>query len=196
MKLLLYYICALLITIDSHAAASWFPGSVVLNDKQVLVGEISVESRYDIVLFRYQDKVDVYPAYKIESVRLYDADFHVNRKFISIRNPSSVFKSYQLYEIVVAGEISLLRKEEPDVIVAKEDHEALGYRYLIRYKGELSSLKKFRSRIFPKIRHIPGVEMASFIKTNKLNPNNESSAVLIIQYYNKMIGSPGEIAMN
>lgn len=192
---LLFYICVLL-SIDSYAERSWYHGSLVLNDQSVLAGEISVESRYDVVLFRHENVVDVYPAHKIQLIRFYDARLEVNRKFISLRGSSTFFQAYQLYEVVVSGEVSLLRREATDVAVTKEEHEALGYRYLVRYKGELSSLKQFRSKVYPKIRHIPGVELPSYLKANHLNPNNESNAVRIIQYYNQAIGSIGDVAVN
>jgi hypothetical protein len=192
----LFYICALLFSIDACAASSWVQGSIVLNDEQVLVGEISVEEKYDVVLFRNQDKIVVYPAHKVQSVWLYDASSNMNRKFVSIKNSSTTFHAYQLYEVVILGEITLLRKEISDVAATKEEHDAFGYKYLVQYKGELSALKKFRTAIYPKIRDVAGVEMHAYIKMNKLNPNNGSNVVRIIQYYNQMIATPGDLASN
>jgi hypothetical protein len=195
-KQLLYICIFLLLVIESQAAPAWFQGSIVLSNEKVLVGEISVEEKYDVVLLRNQDRIVVYPAHKVQSVWLYDASSDMNRKFISIKNSSTAFHAYQLYEVVILGEITLLRKEISDVAATEEEHDALGYRYLVQYKGELSSLKKFRTAIYPKIKDMPGVEMHTYIKMNKLNPNNESNVVRIIQHYNQMIATVGDLAMN
>src|SRR5690242_5084147 len=77
----------------------WSEGSLVLNNKQVLCGKIAVELKYDMVLFKSDDKVDVYPAHSVQSVFYYDATANVNRKFIVLASGKYPMKKPYLYEV-------------------------------------------------------------------------------------------------
>lgn len=163
-------------------AQTWFQGSVTLADKQVLVGDISIDTQYDLILVRNQELVDVYPAHRVSSARIYDSDHDFNRRYVSLQDQFNP-RIFELYEIVTSGEISVLRREVSRYSTTIE-HEALGFEYFILFENELIDLKQFNPKVYPKLKESE-VAVASFVKQHRLNPNNEASAVQIIQYYNK-----------
>ena len=66
-----YFIfCLLLLNAVSLFAREivWHEGSVVLKTKEVLVGEVSIEPAYGLILHRIDGKIEVYPAHKIQSL--------------------------------------------------------------------------------------------------------------------------------
>lgn len=194
MKIL--FLTTLLFIGTGVCAMSWLEGSLVLNNGQVLVGEISVVALHNTVLFRSHDKVDVYPAYKISEVRFYDPSININRKFICIRTTNEMAWSSRLFEVVLSGEVQLIREELSDDVDDSGNHDAAGFRYFVIYKGSLVSLKKFRSKVYPALRHSSVTGLSEYVRRNRLNPNNESNAVKIIDYYNHSARAVINVAMN
>lgn len=183
----LYIICVIVAIAAGEAAAqSYFRGSVTLNNKQVLTGEISIDTQYDLVLVRNDGLVDVYPAHRVYASRIYDADKNINRRYVSMKHPINPRLS-QLFEIVISGEVLVLRREVTRYSTTVE-HEALGYNYYLLFENELIELKSFNPKVYPKLKASEEA-LAAFIKNNQLNPNNEAAAVQIIQYYNKQVAS-------
>jgi hypothetical protein len=121
-----FFIATVFIFLFNHAIAqSWFQGSVTLADKQVLTGDLSIDTRYDLVLIKDKDVLDVYPAHRVYAARVYDSTKDINRRYVSIKdqmNPRVV----ELYEIVTSGEISVLRREVSRYSTTVE-HEVLGF---------------------------------------------------------------------
>jgi hypothetical protein len=165
---------------------SWSKGSVTLANKHVLTGDISVDTQYDLILVRSGDLVDVFPAHRINSSRLYDSKKDINRRYISLKDPINPRMS-KLFEIVISGEIFVLRREVSQFSTTIE-HEALGFEYYVLFENELIALKQFNPKVYPKLKESE-VAVASFIKQHQLSPNNEANAVQIIQYYNKQVVS-------
>ena len=167
------------------SAQKWFKGSVTLADKQVLTGDISVDTQYDLVLYKNGNLVDVYPAHRVYATRIYDSTKHINRRYVSIKdqiNPRHV----ELFEIVTSGEISVLRREVTRYSTTTE-HEALGFEYFVLFEDELIGLKEFNPKVYSKLKGNDVTQ--SFVRRNKLNPNIDANAVRIIQYHNKMVAS-------
>jgi hypothetical protein len=163
---------------------AWHQGSIVLSSDSVLTGKLSVEEKYDIVLFSCEGRVDVYPAHKVRSVFFYDTEENINRKFISIQQKQLQRSFFRLYEIVILGEISLLRRSIFEDKGSNADHDGNGFQYLVRYQNKLTSLKQFRSKIYPDIKISAINDFEQYVRRNRLNPNIAASAIRIIQYYN------------
>jgi hypothetical protein len=167
-------------------AQSWFQGSVTLADKQVLTGDLSIDTRYDLILIKNKDIVDVYPAHRVYAARIYDSKSDINRRYVSIKDQWNP-RVFELYEIVTSGEISVLRREVSRYSTTIE-HEALGYAYYVLFENELIDLNDFNHRVYSKLKESDAL-LTSFVKQHRLNPNNGASAVRIIQFCNKRSGS-------
>ncbi len=161
----------------------WHEGSFVLKTKEVLVGEISIEPEYDLILHRSNGKVDVYPAHKIQAVYFYDEESNINRKFISLKE-AGLFNHYQLLEIVLRGEVSVYRKQKS--WTGNSPSDADGYHYFISQRDQLIDLLKFRSQVYPLLIEETGNMLTTFMDENKLNPNSSADAITIIGFYNSL----------
>ncbi|MEO7992511.1 MAG: hypothetical protein ABI663_23370 [Chryseolinea sp.] len=177
--------CLLLInsTFISAKPTLWYEGSLVLKTKEVLVGEISIESEYNLILHRNNGKVDVYPAHKIQAVYFYDEESNINRKFVSLKE-AGLFNHYQLLEIVLRGEVSVYRKQK--TWTGNSPSDADGYHYFIFQHDQLIGLLKFRNQVYPLLIDEIGNMLTTFIDENKLNPNSSADAIMIIGFYNSL----------
>lgn len=158
---------------------TWYDGSLVLADDEVVVGKITVHESHNLVLVQSGQKAVVYPAYKVHSIFIYDSRANINRKYVSLANSLQNFKTYKLYEIVLRGELTLLRKEKP-----LSGGSAVDFNYYILDNGKILSLKQFRSKIFPSLANQK--EFLEFMRKEDLNPNVSADVVRLIQFYNQM----------
>jgi hypothetical protein len=174
--------CFLLFSCGDAIAQSWFEGSVTLADKQVLTGDLSIDTRYNLILIRNKDLVDVYPAHRVHAARVYDTKNDINRRYVSIKDQSNP-RVFGLYEIVTGGEISVLRREVSRCSTTIE-HEALGFDYYVLFENELIDLTDFNPRVYSKLKKTDEM-LTTFVREHRLNPNISASAVRIIQFCNK-----------
>jgi hypothetical protein len=161
----------------------WHEGSVVLKTKEVLVGEISVEPTYDLILYRIDDKVEVFPAHKILSLYFYDESANINRKFISIKQ-EGIFNRHQLYETVVCGEVSIYRKQK--AWTRNFPSDADGFNYFVSYRDQVIDIHKFRDRVYPYLLESAGSLLSVFMDENNLNPNLSANTITIVHFYNNL----------
>ena len=108
------FFCLLLVNSLTTKAQSlkWYDGSVVLATGDVIIGKMVVEPSLNALLVQQSSVRTVYPAHKIKSLYFYDDSSDINRRFISLRDKSMLYNHCQLFEIVVLGEVSVLRKQE------------------------------------------------------------------------------------
>lgn len=172
---------------------TWHKGSLVLKNTTVLTGAIAINQEYDLVLFKSNDGLTIYPANKVRSFQYYDESVNINRKFTSIQQKVSALTTHRLYEIVLVGEISVLR--ELSSRLADENDHRDGYNYFVQFFGEHLKLHHFRSKVFPYL--LKTCEsLQRHIRKNRLNPNNRAHAILIIEFYNQEFRSTAVIASN
>lgn len=163
---------------------SWYAGSIVLTDQHVLVGEISVQSA-ELIFFRDRGLVSVYPSHKILSVRYYDKDANINRKFRVIFNSKSVVPQYSLYESVVLGSFDVVRKQRgmtKDLLGSEIDD----FEYFIESDGSFIPLRHFKHTLYPHMM-AASQSLRQFVKTEKLDATRPADAIRIVMFYNSTI---------
>ena len=171
----------------------WFEGSLVLSTCEVLVGRISVQPAYDLVLFEKDDSRMVYPAHKIRSLYFYDGAKNINRRFISWKEDDGVRASHQLYEVVITGKVDVLRRKKEDAF--SNQNEPLDFNYFVRCDNHLTPLKKFRRKVYPQLCSSAN-ELENFVAANRLRTNQADNAIRIIEYYNTLTKVDEPIARN
>ena len=172
----------LLFTLSKLVVAAdvvWYDGSVVLDNKSVHQGKISIE--HDLVLLKSGEHVDVLPAHKLQSVFYYDQRANINRRLVSIQG-SSFFERARLYEIVLIGNASILRRSKTGIHHPQSD--ALDFEYFTMVEEKLVPLNKFRKKVFPTLLNDAGLALKVYVKENRLNPNVSANAIRITQQYN------------
>lgn len=178
----------------SSFGEEWFQGSVVLKSKSVLRGEISVKHGYDVVFFRVSDQVSVIPAFKIAYLNLYDEEMEAHRRFVSLNIGVGAGKSYQFFELLVDGEVSILRKQ---LTLWYSLHlDMTEYEYYVLYDQEINGLHKFRKKVYPTLLAKSGGALESYVQENKLSPKSLDDIVDMSAYYNAYINAEFQIAKN
>jgi hypothetical protein len=170
----------------------WHQGSLILKSEEVIAGEISYEKDHDVVLYRKGKELVVYPAHKIQSFYFYDDESKVNRKFISLQQTIGAFTTHQLYELVIYGEVSIVRRER--LIPYSIHHEVIDYEYFIRKDDELLRLRKFKRHIYPQLLFTYEEKLMNFIHQNKLNLTRSSHVIRIVEYYNGLVSQEHTLA--
>ena len=176
----------------SSFGEEWFQGSVVLKSKSVLRGEISMKNGYDVVFFRVSDQVSIIPAFKIAYLNLYDEKMEAQRRFVSLNIGVGAGRSHQFFELLVDGEVSILRKE---LTLWYSIHlDMTDYEYYVLYDEEIHALHKFKKQIYPALLKKSDGALASYVKLNHLSPKSMQDIVDISAYYNEYMGANVPIA--
>ena len=164
------------------SAKDWFEGIVLLKDNKLLRGEISVRPDCDVVLFRIGEIEMVYPAHRIVSLSFFDDDLGERRTFISVLNEAGAARAYELYEVVLDGEISILRKE----LSSWQSYylEVEDFAYFAFMNNELMDLKTFRRRAYKRLLKDNAADIDEYVRENHLNPNTFMDMVRVINKIN------------
>lgn len=170
MRLLGLAVCNLLFFCALGQSDEWYSGAVVTSDGSVLAGEIFYHPGHDLLIVKRKDNRQVLLANSVKSFRFYDPTDNINRKFLSIDN--------KLYEVVVAGEIPVLRKAKG--ILKDHPSDSDGYHYYFFYNSSVEKLSKFRAVLYPAIRF----QLAEKEKEFNLDPNLPADAIRYIQLFN------------
>lgn len=167
----------------------WHQGAIVLADRRVLTGEFCVQAVYDLVLYRNGTAIKVYPAHAILSLRLYDRKTDMNRKYVSRLSVDKRLSVYQIYEIVLDGEIAVLRKQKAMTVYSSELSDAFDFSYFVVAKNMMYFLHQFRDKVYPEILTRCGGKITRFMDENLLSPNDDADIMQLIQFYNKHCSS-------
>jgi hypothetical protein len=178
----------------SSFGEEWFNGSVVLKSKSVLRGEISVKHGYDVVFFRVADQVSVIPAFKIAYLNLFDEKNEMNRRFVSLAIGVGAGRSHQFFELLVDGEVTILRRQ---LTMWYSLHlDLTEYEYYVLYDQEITGLHRFRKEIYPNMIAKSNGAIETYRKTNKLSPKTLTDILDMTEYYNNYVSSNFPIAKN
>jgi hypothetical protein len=184
----------LIIALSSNAnPTSWFDGVLVLKGNEIVKGQMSLKSDMEVVLVKSNEKVTVYPAHRILFFYYYDDVEGKNRNFISMEKRKGAARRFLLFETIVEGELSVLRKEKSNTPHVMVD-QAIEYIYFIHWDNELMALRKFRTKVYPRIINAMGSQIKTYIENNKLDPHLSSDAIQIIDYYNQCVSSQPMVA--
>ncbi len=181
MRKLFVIFCLLIVNYSKAESPEWYSGVVVLKNKEILTGKVSVNQTHNLLLFQHGEKIMVYAAHKILSIRYFDEKANINRKFISIQRKKNQVNIHRLFELVLLGDISIIREPCSEFLYSED--EATGYRYYLRWREEIVPLRKFKSLFYSRL--IGSSELlAGFIHQNKLNANYTSDIIKILQFHN------------
>lgn len=162
----------------------WSQGSVVLANQQVLTGEIVVQPGYDLVLFRNENGLKVYPAHLLSAASIYDAELNINKHYVSQVSIIKEIKIHSLYEVWIQGEIKVLRKQKASWL--SPSAEAFGYNYFILTDHGMINIDEFKEKIYPQMLEMCKTQLLAYRKQERLNPNYDADAVILIEFYDRI----------
>ncbi len=163
-----------------HVAAqdeTWVNGVIVTTNNHVMTGQILYNPSFDLVVFRDHSSRTVVMASDVRSLRYFDASSNINRRFITVRR-SDLAKSAKIFEVVLSGEVTVLRHAKSGCGPSPSDRD--GYNYFFARNNIVVPLKKFRSRFYEEVKGLLREEAMKL----RLNPNDEADAIRLIEIYN------------
>ncbi|HEX5171806.1 MAG TPA: hypothetical protein VFW11_21655 [Cyclobacteriaceae bacterium] len=161
----------------------WCEGVIVLNNSEVLAGDVVIEPSLDLVLFRSGEVRTFYPVSKINFVSLREEGVKYPRKFISLQCEEHGKTAFRLYEVILDGDLSVIRRPNGGSLPGTD--EVYGYDYFIMDKATIISLSEFRKKIYPVIEnYYSEKKLTRFLSKEQLNPWSLSDAIKIINIYN------------
>lgn len=190
------YMCLLFVNFNTTSLVAeivWHKGSIVLQTKEVLVGELSVDPLHQIVLIKQADEtVSVFSPDKIIQICFYDEAANINRRYIT--HQTNAFPArFSLLEVVLAGEVIVLRSQKTGTTWSNSDRD--DFDYVIIFQERLFPLRQFRTKVFPALQEKHGMKLESFIQRNRFSVNEPADCIGIIQFYNKLSITPHQVAM-
>ncbi len=191
MKLLYLSIFLTSALIVSGQPDAWRTGSVVLRNDQVLTGDILLHVHFNTLVLKSNDRVSVLNTLQVSSFRFYDPTVNVNRQFLTVNGKDK--RSAAFYELVVQGEIRLVRKLKLHRAQSPDDRN--DFNYFIMDNQKLTPLREFKKNILPML-ITSAPQLKDWIDKERLNLNEGKSAVLIIKEYNNLVRSANLLASN
>ncbi len=171
---------------SGFAEPTWFNGTIVTKDHKVMNGDVFVHPSFEVIILRLKDSVLVLPAYKIASCHYYNTETGINARIIAITDYSLNRPVSKLFEVVVKGNVDVLRRPKFSSI---QTHDPRDFDYYTYSNFSIHSLFSFRNSVFPNMLEKQRNKLSAYMVANHLNPNNEGDAILLIQFYNKVIRS-------
>lgn len=165
------------------SAEEWNRGYVVLTNNRVIKGEFAVRTDCDVVILRNGDALMVYPAHKVKWLSIFDTQINEKRDFISLEETFGAAVTHELYEVLLDGELSVLRKERSSwqaLYMEMDDFE-----YYVQYQDELIPLNKFRRKHYRKLYRSASADFRKHVKEKRLNIYQLRDTLLIIDRINQ-----------
>ena len=190
-------ICAMLLSV-SDVVAQWYEGTVMLNNRESLVGTMSFHGAEDLVRVKEGEKIKVYTAYQVNAVEYYDAALDVARRIESKQVIEENGRTYRrFFEVVLEGGINVVRRptqhigpqRKVDTYRSREDillEQVNGYEYYTYIAGHLQKIKHFRAQLLPLLLQEHRSEMEKFLKENQIDTNLLSHNLMVINYFNQL----------
>jgi hypothetical protein len=88
-----------------------------------------------------------------------------------------------LFEIVVHGEVGVLRKQKNRF---SSPTDALDYTYYVSYRDDVVLLRKFGKKIYPQLKSSME-NLDDFVSANHLREYDSSNSITIIEFYNRQL---------
>lgn len=159
----------------------WFNGSVVLKNKKVLSGEIAYLPGRDAVFLKVGDVKMVLPAFRVESFSQYDEEAKIQRNFVVILNNVGAARTFQFYEVVTAGVVSVLRQQNSGWYSIHR--ETMEYEYFVMKDETIMPMKRFRRHVYPSLKQ-SSATLSDYVAKNKIDLFNFNDTMRLIEYFN------------
>ena len=185
----------------------WHEGVVVLEDKEVIQGMLSINERYDVLQVKKNGQIHSLPAWQIRKFSIHDIELETVRNFIVLPSISKSMKFHQFYEIIIKGEIMLLSRNkvyknlhEPSTNLANKlfpraVNQFANNKDFFYFDGKnLIPIEQFRKVVLPAFKRQFGEEITMFIKEEKINLNYPKDQVKVVKYFNTLYTNSRELA--
>jgi hypothetical protein len=178
----------------SAYAENWYQGFVTLKNGKTFRGEIAIQYEYDVVLFRLGSDITVFPAFKVENIDIYDSTAEARKEFVSVQISEGVATTYRFFERLVAGDYSVLRRQQSAWYSLHL--EILEYDYFLLSADGFVPMEKFRRKVYPHLLEASNGTLKKYVQANHLSPSRLLDSILIVRHYNDLQIKNSTLAKN
>lgn len=202
MKIRLLFFAALLMTFSSslHAQLSnrnteWYSGIVILNNNDIVKGDLSYNFSHDLVMCREGETIKTFTPHQVNSFKYFNEETEVFHEFITLSNDiHPKFQQKAFYEVVLEGDINYVRKRNRfPAYNAKEGYlstpnarlneHKVCYEYFVQYDNALIKSRRFKQEVLPMMKS-KEQSIQAFMKEKQLKPYNIGDQIELVEYYN------------
>lgn len=99
----------------------WYEGTVVFTNQTEESGDLHLDMELGLLLIRQSGGIRTFPAFKVKQIKFFDRRLQKSRSFISLPFKSSRYnQSANLFEVVLEGELVVLRKQQSTFAIKME----------------------------------------------------------------------------
>ena len=173
----------------------WCPGSVTLENQQVVSGDVSYDLKFNAVQVRQNGIVHTYTAEKVAHFDLYDQIKHRDRHYVAIDH--RLDEGYQrktFFEVLTEGNLTILRKtkyvRKPRVT---EDFRAphiylnavCKHTYYAFSEGQFFKIDNFKTQILPLMSQYEDM-VNDYIRECRLKLRKVHEQMRVVHLYNQL----------
>lgn len=179
----------------SKKATPWQEGIIILNNEQVINGEISYDYFYDVVLHRADGLISTYTPQQFISFMYYDEKEDLYHNFVSLDNElNPKYQQKAIYEVVLEGKVNYVRKRnkyptyEPKKGYLANKNRRLNqhkvaYEYFVQYGDRLIKSRRFKQEVLPLMLD-QEQSLAFYMKENNLKSYQVGDQIELVRYFN------------
>ena len=179
----------------SNKTTEWYPGIVILNDEEIVKGNISYDYSHDIVMCKEGEIIQTFTPHQVHSFKYFDEEANIFHEYITLSNEINPrYQQKAFYEVLLEGDINYVRKRNRfPAYNAKEGYLAnrnnrlnehkVCYEYFVQYEDELIKSRRFKQEVLP-IMKSKEQSLQAFMKKNQLKPYDIGDQIELVEYYN------------
>lgn len=179
----------------SNRATDWHPGLVILNNHEIVKGDISYDYAYDLVMCKEGDKIQTFTTHQASSFKYFDAESNLFHEYVALSNKiTPEYQQKSFYEVVLEGDINYVRKRNrfpayhpKDGYLATRNAQMnehkVCYEYFVQYKDELIKSRRFKQEVLP-IMKSKEYSIDAYMRANNLRTYNIGDQIELVEYYN------------
>ncbi|MFP4092484.1 MAG: hypothetical protein ACLFUB_21030 [Cyclobacteriaceae bacterium] len=201
MKTIPFFCLLFLLTLSSMAQPSatstqWYPGIVILQDEQVLRGDISYDFAHDLVMCRQEGTIRTFGPQQAQSFRYYEEEANLLHNFsVYTLQKNSFYEQKGFFEIVLQGDVSYVRKRNKYPIYQtrngymqprdfRNEPHLVAYDYYILVNDEMIKARNFKKEVLPALLQ-EDRSIKAFMKEKRLRTYDIADQIVLLDYYNK-----------
>jgi hypothetical protein len=177
----------------AREAGDWFEGVVIMNDHEILTGEVKVSGVVDVVQLKTFGTIRCIQASDINQISFYDPSINCIRTIIPAASDKAS-RCIGFFEIIIRGEVSLLasyhefNQFDPSftafngqTISLPDDIE------LYFYDGKIMiSSRYFRKQVFPAFMKIFEDDLSRFIRSQRIRIDDPADQIRLLKRFNQL----------
>jgi hypothetical protein len=189
-------ICLLVGNVCFSIDPEWNPGVVILDNNYTLEGDLSYDHKNGIIQCREAGKIKAFSSHKVTSFYYLDKGTNVLHRYIAIEQKTREnYRRKEFYEIVLEGELTLLRKRNKSTDPLRQGHtqssynlmhHILCYDYYVYHQEDLVAVNKFKKNVMPLMKEKKR-EVASYADQKNLKLYYLMDQISLLSYYNGLV---------